>query len=256
MLRHALLPLTLLSLASTPGVAAAQEASSTDSIEDAELRKKGRRMDFEFGFRVRRMTVPRGLLDIWYHDADDPRWPIPGEDRPFINGWSYGVEFIAKDDRANAIVWIDWIDSNMPTGYWDDVEDPPNFQDGDYLRPSSNLGLFTFGADYMYDIPMVRHSQTKGVFGMSFNVGAGLGVAFLMGRLERWVPDDALDRPAYVLFQSGEPANADDKDIPRIYPMVDFNMGLRFNFANRFVLRLEGGLHTMLYYGASAGFQF
>lgn len=249
--------LAVILLSTVPAVSAAQESETTDATaasEDAAPRRK-RQMDFEFGFRIRRMTVPRGLMDIWYHDDDDPRWPL-AEDRPYINGWSYGFEFIAKDDRANAIIWVDWVHSGMPTGYWDDVEDPPNFNDGDYLRPSNNLGLFTAGADYMYDIPMVRHEQTKGIFGMSFNVGAGLGVAFMMGRLERWIPDDAADRPAYLLFQEGQPANADDKDIPRVYPMVNFNAGLRFNFANRFVLRFEGGLHTMLYYGASAGFQF
>jgi hypothetical protein len=38
--------------------------------------------------------------------------------------------------------------------------------------------------------------------------------------------------------------------------MIDINAGLRFNFGDRFVLRVEGGLHTMLYYGATAGIMF
>jgi hypothetical protein len=38
--------------------------------------------------------------------------------------------------------------------------------------------------------------------------------------------------------------------------MVDVNAGLKFNFGDRAVLRLEGGLHTLIYYGATLGIKF
>ncbi len=241
-------------------VARAQEPTveaDTPAEEPAPKRAgRGAKLDFEFNFRFRRMTVPRGFMSIWYTDSGDTGWPLANEDRPYINGYAYGLEFVAKNDRANAIVWVDWIDSSMPTGYWDDADDPPDFDDGDYLEPSPNLGLLAVGADYAYEIPLVRLDQTRRMFGLGMYVGGGLGVGVMMGRLERWIPDDDTDTPAYLLYQEGQPANANEKNLTRVYPIVDFNLGLRLNFARRFILRLEGGLHTMLYYGAAAGFQF
>jgi hypothetical protein len=38
--------------------------------------------------------------------------------------------------------------------------------------------------------------------------------------------------------------------------MVDINAGVRLNFADRVVWRLEGGVHTLLYYGTSLGVTF
>lgn len=242
--------LTLTLLAALP-LAAAQE-------DDTPLRvtreRPERETQMEVGFRFKRVTVPRGLLDIWYHDEDTAGWPLPGEERPFINGYAYGMEWGFKKRTTNAQVWVDWIDSNMPTGYWDDREEPPNTLDGDYIRPAGNLGIFAFGADVAYEVDMVRLDMTKGAFGMSFLVGGGLGLGALIGKLDEWSEDEN-DVPAYVQFQNGDPPTS-EKKVPRFYPMVDVNLALRFNFGDRVILRLEGGLHTLLYYGATLGFRF
>ena len=141
----------------------------------------------------------------------------------------------------------------MQEGYWDDVEEPADHHDGDYLVPTPNLGLVAFGADYAYEVHMVRTPDTNGNFGLSFLDG-GLGVAFMVGEVQRWGPDQ-LGTPAFVLYDRGEPY-LERKRIPRVYPMVDINGALRFNFGDRAVLRIEGGLHTLIYYGATFGIMF
>ena len=84
-------------------------------------------------------------------------------------------------------------------------------------------------------------------------VGAGLGVGVLVGDLEYWGNEQGI--PAYTRFENGDPSDG-NKRIPKVLPMVDINLGLRFNFADRFVMRFEGGLHDMLYFGGTAGIMF
>ena len=64
-----------------------------------------------------------------------------------------------------------------------------------------------------------------------------------------------MGNPAYKLYLEGEPPEG-DKRIPPVYPMVDINTGLRFNFGDRAVLRIEGGLHTLVYWGGTLGIMF
>lgn len=237
--------------------AADDDAPTTEVAAEAQRavrERKDREVQFEIGFRARRVTVPRSLFDIWYNDEDTPGWPLPGQERPFVNGYVYGLEWVFKKRTTNATVWVDWIDSNMPEGYWDDREEPPITVDGDYIKPRGNLGIFAFGADVAYEVDMVRLDMTNRAFGMSFLVGGGLGLGVMIGQLDEWSESDD-NTPAYVQYERGDPATS-EKKVPRVYPMVDLNLALRLNFGDRVVLRLEGGLHTLLYYGAALGFRF
>lgn len=207
----------------------------------------------EFNFRSRMVSIPKTLLDIWYFDIEDPNWAYI-ERRPRIVGYALGVEWVLKNKNTNGIFYAEFMDSEMDTGYWDDVEEPPDHLDGDFLDPSPGFGLVTWGANYAYEAHMVRTRDTQGRFGLSFLVGGGLGMAIMTGRLDRWGPDDD-GNPSYKRYLDGLPPD-EDKRLPRVYPMVDVNAGLRFNFGDRVVFRAEGGLHSVVYYGATAGVMF
>lgn len=236
-----------------PGAPIASQAAPAEAA--APKAKKDRTLQMEIGFRARRMTVPQALLNSWYANKDTAGWALPGEDRPKMEGWSYGLEWVFKKDHTNGFIWFDYVDSGMKQGYWDDLnEEPPNRTDGDYLVPRKNLGLVTFGGDYAYEVDMVRLNQTKGAFGLSFLVGAGLGLGVLVGQIDEW-SQGTDGTPAYQLYADGVP-NQSEKKVPRYFPIVDVNLGLRFNFGDRVQLRFEGGLHTMLFYGASLGVRF
>jgi hypothetical protein len=212
-----------------------------------------RKFDMGVGFRVRGVSVPRSVLDIWYYDKDDPDWAYIKE-RPRLLGHAIGLEYWLRGNAANGIFYTEFIDSHMPDGYWDDIEEPPDHLDGDYLSPSRGMGLVAFGADYAYEAHIVKNEMTDDRFALSFLVGGGLGLGALVGRLDRWGPDDN-GNPSYKRYLDGLPPD-DDKQVPRVYPMVDVNTGLSFDFGDRVNWRLEGGLHTLLYYGTSIGVSF
>jgi hypothetical protein len=221
-----------------------------------------RNYKMEVGFRGRMVSVPSSILDIWYFDSDAPEWALPGEDRPRIRGYAAGVEFVVKGDTANGLFYFEYIKSTMGAGYWDDVEGDHEPRDGEYLVPSDNLGLIVLGANYAYEAHLVESSRTGGKFGWSLLVGGGLGIAFRTGSVDRWVADGTpeesdLSDPAYKLYYEGAPPYSEKANVPpSVLPMVDINGGMRFTFGDRVVVRVEGGLHTLVYYGASVGLMF
>jgi len=242
--------------------AAEDAAVAMDTSVDApskpkkEKKTKKNRPAMEVGIRGRYVSVPQGIMDAFFFSADDEGWPLPDEDRPKLHGWAIGFEYVVKNktERGHGVFWFEYIDSLMQEGYWDDKEDPPDHLDGDYIAPTDNFGFIAFGGDYNAEIPFVKLSQTKGAFGLGMIVGGGLGLGITLGDLDRWVtaPDGT---PAYILYERGEEPNAESK-FPPVVPLVDFNLGLKFNFGNRAALRLEGGLHSGFYYGGALSVLF
>jgi hypothetical protein len=215
-----------------------------------------RKFELEVGVRVRNVSVPGSVMDLWYFDDDNPDWAWI-EGRPKIAGTAMGLEFnVVGNTGSNGIFWTEYIDSRMKAGYWDDLEDDQavDHLDGDFVAPSAGTGLVAFGGDYAYEAKLVTSEQTDGRFGLGFVVGGGLGLGILTGRLDQWTADDE-GNPSYKRYLDGLPPDG-GQQIPRVYPMVDVNGGLRFTFGDRVSWRLEGGLHTLLYYGSSLAVRF
>jgi hypothetical protein len=213
--------------------------------------KGHRKLEMEVNVRVRAMSVPRSILDTWYRDEDDPEWAYV-EGRPKIAGTTAGLEYVVKGNNQNGLFYVEYTDSAMKDGYWDDPDE--SYIDGDYLRPSKGLGLIGVGANYAYGAPLVKLGDTQGRFQLDFLIGGGLGVGILAGRLDRWEYDD-LGNPSYKQFLDGdEPTGT--TGVPRVLPLVDVNSGLRFTLGDRAVFRIEGGLHTLLYWGVAGGVTF
>jgi hypothetical protein len=213
----------------------------------------------EISFRGRMLSVPASILDIWYFNEEEEGWALPDQGRPRAKGYALGLEYVIKGEAANGIFYFDYADSTMDEGYWDDREEPEDHDDGSYLRPSKNFGLVALGADFGYEVHFVRTEDTNGNFGLSLMPGAGLGVALVTGEIEEWTycnPGDEGCTAGEPAFQRlDEPADG-PLAIPKVLPMVDINLSLRFNFADRAVLRIEGGLHSLIYYGAAFGIMF
>lgn len=212
----------------------------------------------EVNARGRYMFLPNSLLDIWYFRHDGAGETVP--QRPDVAAYSMGLEFVVKDRQANGIFYLEYVNSLLKPGYWDDVESPPDDQDGSYIKPEF-FGLVVVGADYGYEI----HAKPW----LSFIFGAGLGVGFTTGQLTEWqsgeIPGDGNNdntdpscgpapTPAYTRSETCPDDGA--LRVPPVLPMVDVNLGFRFNFSDRASLRIEGGLHDLPYGGGALGITF
>ncbi|MES2641844.1 MAG: hypothetical protein V4850_20300 [Myxococcota bacterium] len=244
---------------STEPAPTSTEVESLSVMPEATPPRK-RKFLMEVGFRGRYMDLPDSILDLaYFNNKDDDTIP----DRPHVSAYSLGIEFVIKDEKANGIFYVEYLNPLIKAGYWDDKEEPPDHLDGSWMEPDK-LGLVLIGANYAYEI--------KANNWFSFLFGAGIGGAIKIGELREWQPgEDPSDpngnnnnvdgacgtapTPAYVRQESCE----DDGIIetPPVLPYIDINIGPRFSISDRASIRLEGGVHALLPYGgASVGITF
>jgi hypothetical protein len=209
---------------------------------------------YELAFRGRAVSVPRGILNGWFHAAKDEGWPID-TDRPDILAGTYGLELSMIGRKSSlALVYVEALQSFMKEGYWDDREDGEQyFNDGKWIRPSKFFGAVVIGANGVYDAVLVRPDQAGGKFSMGFQVGGGLGLAIKLGSLDRWGIDTTTGTPAYVRKDLFPPEKA---PLWPVYPVPDLSLGFRFTFADVVTLKLEAGLHGGFFYGGTLGGRF
>jgi hypothetical protein len=212
----------------------------------------------ESNMRFRQLWVPDKFIDVWFYDSDDPG-ANPFK-RPSIQAYVVGFEFNMKTRPKNWIIYAEYMGSLVGDGYWDDVEQGTSaeHEDGDWVRPD-NFGGWFFGSNYAHEFNLTP--ATKDVW-LSLLVGGGLGVGVIQGDLAYWRPgSNAIsdqncypDAPAYVRKNDCQPDGV--KSFPRVLPMVDVTLSARINFADRGSIRLDGGIHDLLYAGGAVGVVF
>lgn len=220
-----------------------------------------RDMNFMVGFRSKYMAVPDSILDLFtYSHASEPI------SRPSVSAYSLGLEFVVegnrdKTTRPNGIFYAEYIGAVMAPGYWDDRENPPDYDDGSWIVPD-DLGMVAIGADYMSEFMITDW--------FAFMVGAGLGIGFVTGELTEWEPGepdangdntDWTCGPAAPAYDRADSDKADCPDdgsvaVPAVLPIVDVLAAVRFNIKDRASVRIEGGFHDMFYGGLAVGIVF
>ena len=265
-----LLLLAPLSLAATPAAAlpsplspAQRNADDVDPDAPADAAAKKRPYLMEIGFRGRYMTVPNGILDPFVNAHEDDTYP----QRPDINAYTLGLEFVVKEASANGIFYVEYLNPMIEAGYWDDADrGSPDDDDGSWVEPQ-NLAVIVIGADYAYEVHATEW--------LSFLFGAGLGAGIVLGDLYEWQAgedpanpegnnnnNDPACGPLAPAFERRDICAVpdaklkEDGDLPPVLPWVDINVGVRFNISNRASIRLEGGLHNMFYGGGSVSVVF
>ena len=139
-------------------------------------------------------------------------------------------------------------------GYWDDVEEPGDHEDGDWIRPDG-FGIIAVGANYGYEVVAQPW--------LSFVFGGGLGVGVVLGELTQWNPGGSTENsepdclPSAAAYERVDLCEDDGaKRVPGVVPIVDISAAVRFNFGDQANLRIEGGLHDMIYGGVAMGVVF
>lgn len=214
---------------------------------------RDRPMPMEVNFRGRYMAVPDPIIDIWFFDRDDEG--ANPFDRPNVRMYALGVEYVLKPRPANWIFYYEYIGSGIEEGYWDDVEEPAQHDDGDWVRPD-DLGMHAVGFNYAHEVDATDPGRDVW---LSFLFGAGLGVGLVTGEMTTWHPGGndsvrngcGLEDPSYLRKDYCTADN--NKRIPRVLPIVDLTASARVNFAERANLRLDMGIHDMLYIGGAVG---
>ena len=244
---------TSLALAQTaPRAGESASVAKRAGTQEQDLPLKREHM-FEGNVRVRYMAIPDGIMDIWFFDNDaDGANPYA---RPDATAFVAGAEFVLKKKPANWIFYFEYIGAMVQEGYWDDVEKPAAHDDGDWIRPDG-FGMLAIGANYGHEI----HATPW----LSFLFGGGLGIGFVTGDLTSWGPGGSQQTTTEAPCRTESPAYIrkdfcpDDgtKSVPAVLPVVDLTTSARFHFGDQANLRVDVGLHNMLYIGTAFGAVF
>ena len=233
-----LLTLSLVTAAELPASILSQSPPTAERAGETSGPERTRPYLMEVNFRGRYMQVPDSVLDIWYFtDRDDSGTHVG---RPSITAYAAGLEFAVRNDTQMGVFYFDYFGNLTPDGYWDDIESPIQVPyDGDWVH-FQNFSVIAVGADYYYDIRIAPW--------VSFLVGAGLGAGFILGEIQHWdsnggKPDPGAQEEVY-------------EQVPNAVPILDINAGIKFHFNDRANLRIEGGLHNLLYVGGALGVVF
>ena len=121
---------------------------------------------------------------------------------------------------------------------------------------AAGFGMLAFGANYGHEIYATPW--------MSFLFGGGLGLGFVLGDLTSWGPGGSQGSGSAATCLTEAPACTrkdfcpDDgpKSLPAVLPVVDVTVSTRFHFGDQANLRIDAGLHNMLYVGTAFGAVF
>ncbi len=217
-----------------------------------------RTAQMEANLRYRMLSVPDSVLDIWYFDEDDAG-ANPFK-RPSVKAWLVGAEYVVKPAPTNWTFYFEYMGNAIDEGYWDDVEDGAvNHDDGSWVTPEG-FGAIIVGTNIGSEIPITNPDADVW---LSLMPSGGLGIVFMTGELVEWnpggdpenvEPDCYTDSPAYV--RKDYCAADGTTRVPGVLPMLDVTVSAKVNFANRAHIRLDGGIHDLLYFGVAAGAVF
>lgn len=219
------------------------------------------RPPMEVGLRYRSLSVPDGVVDAWAYDNDDAD-PAP-VDRPKVRARAIGLEYSLVQPAGTWTFYVEQIKNLTAPGYWDDVDDGEIDHDDGQWIDGSDLAIYGLGASTAKEIPI---SSNKNPAYVSFTAGGGLGIGLVTGSLQRWYPSQSItdetvidncvdDQDGVAAYDRTGCESDGEVRIPTVVPLVDINLGLKLNFPYGY-LRLEGGVHDMLYWGAALGGHF
>jgi hypothetical protein len=235
---------------------AAAEAQETDTVGDTTAAvvseaavRKGANLRYRYGF------LPAGILNTWYHTQEESVHSFP---RPNISAHIMGAEFALEPAPASFLFWAEYWKVNWGDGYWDDREDgTPDYSDGDWLAPSK-LGMVALGVNFGREFPVTDNGQDVW---LGFVVGGGFGLGILTGEVDQWKPGYSTDfnsppdcGAAMPAYNRKDLSPADSQlNLPPVGPILDLTVGMRLNIGDSANVRLEGGLHDLIFVGGSAG---
>ncbi len=189
------------------------------------------------GIRGRNLIVPKSFIENFVERAASG-----------LNQYGYGIEVIRRKRNLELTFGVEYDNLNLDDGIW--------IEKGESI-PQDEPDLVEFdGFGWVaVDFNAIWHIELHKMF--SLRVGAGIGLGVVLG--------DVL-RTDYICTTSEESScskkpNAEqdrspEEDIPPVFPLVDFIVGVQFRPLEKLTINLEAGTRSVPYLGASIGYYF
>jgi hypothetical protein len=210
--------------------------------------------------RLRSMHVPTGLLGLFVTRVPDG-----------ASNFGYGIDLIRRHGDLELAIGLEHEQVTVGTGVWINSGDTVPADDPDYVVTNSSAqdsGLGWTTIDFTF---ITHHAFNKYI---ALRYGAGAGIGIINGALDHYnvrcnggtnaMPEPGcLPKPLGGLGDVTDPngniitTNTQYKyDIPPVFPVIDVVLGVQIHPIDKVIIDIEGGLHTLPYFGANIGYMF
>ncbi len=204
--------------------------------------------------RFRLVSIPDATLDLFL-ERHAESW----NDGP---NFAYGLEFMVRNPDYAWVFWAEFADLKRKDDWFLEKDDPA--RKADWTTFPIQMPSLGASARWYWDLSPV----------FSFYAGAGLGVALVLGEIEKTDPapecvlalgesEDPSLLDKAPCYENGQPkldpapgATETEDRIPPVLPIIDVTGGMQVTIYDHVIWKLELGLHTYTYAGTSLGVQW
>ena len=219
--------------------------------------------DVHYGvdLRFRGAFVPKSILQLFVTRAAGG-----------ASNFGYGLDVIRRRGNLELAIGIEHEQVTVGQGVWIQKNQTVPGDDPDYVLSPQNsqdggLGWTTLEFTFVNHVPITKW--------VAFRYGAGAGLGIINGALDHYNVQcaagatNANPEPACTPARFGGQAQYTDPNgniiatatqykynIPPVFPVVDALVGFQFHPFDKAIINIEGGLHTLPYFGVGIGYFF
>jgi len=187
------------------------------------------------GIRVRNVRIPEGLFEVFLGD-------VPGG----VSNVGFGAELSRRRGNFEVQFGLEYEKLTVTNGYWVEKDKQVIDDAVDFVR-DDGFGWITAELSFLNHTPIIDQ--------VSVRYGGGAGIGIMMGDVRRTDQTCATNSTESCV---DAPAPNDDSpyDIPPVMLVINAIVGVQIRPTDEIFINIEGGLRTLPFFGATAGYYF
>jgi hypothetical protein len=218
--------------------------SSTTSSDDADAQpsltpgvvEEKAEARFGAGLRIRSVHIPKAILELFVEKAGTG-----------VSGVGFGVELYRRKGDFELQVGLEYEGLSGSDGIWVDKGETLTSDDPDFVEFDS-FGWFTI------EVNFINHTKLSKYLALRYGGGAGLGI--LKGDVIRTDYHCTAEDEQTCSQAPGAENVQNPYDFPPVFPVINGIIGMQVRPIENVIINVEGGIRTVLFFGATVGYYF
>jgi hypothetical protein len=191
---------------------------------------------FGAGLRIRSVHIPKFLLELFVEKAGTS-----------VSGVGFGVEGYRRKGNFELQVGLEYEGLSGSDGIWVDKGETLTSDDPDFVEFDS-FGWFTLEVSFVNHTPLSKY--------VALRYGGGAGIGILKGHVIRTDYHCTAEDENTCSQAPGAENVQKPYDLPPVFPVLNALIGVQVRPIPNVVINIEGGIRTILYFGATVGYYF
>ncbi len=188
------------------------------------------------GLRLRNVRIPEGLIEVFVGD-------VPGG----VSSFGIGGELSRRRGDFEVQFGLEYEKLTVTPGPWVEKGKPVMGSSVDDVR-DDGFGWITAELSFLYHTPIIDQ--------VSVRYGGGAGIGILFGDVRRTDQICLTNSLDSCRDDAGGENQDEPYDVPPVMLVVNAIIGVQIRPTEEIFINIEGGLRTLPFFGATAGYYF